>query len=122
MRVAEIFGNITSEEQKNLSQVKPSLLYEATKPSTPAELHVHEYRSCQFGTNEGRCYHVPQARQVWRERIYQPAMFSGERQKTAFPRLSQFGTDGGEDKGVTKCDTLGGTQGEQSSRVCDEDK
>ena len=38
VRVAEIFGNITSEEQKNLSQVKPSLLYEAAKPSAPAEL------------------------------------------------------------------------------------
>ncbi len=38
VRVAEIFGNLTADEQKNLSQVKPSLLYEAAKPSAPPEL------------------------------------------------------------------------------------
>lgn len=38
VRVAEIFGNISAEEQKNLSQLKPSLLYEVAKPSAPPEL------------------------------------------------------------------------------------
>lgn len=38
VRVAEIFGNLTADEQKNLSQVKPSLLYEAAKPSAPPKL------------------------------------------------------------------------------------
>ena len=38
VRVAEIFGNLTADEQKNLSQIKPSLLYEVSKPSAPPEL------------------------------------------------------------------------------------
>ena len=38
VRVAEIFGNISEEQQKNLSQLKPSLLYEAARPSAPVEL------------------------------------------------------------------------------------
>lgn len=38
VRVAEIFGNISEEQQKNLSQLKPSLLYEAARPSAPPEL------------------------------------------------------------------------------------
>ena len=38
VRIAEIFGNISEEQQKNLSQLKPSLLYEAARPSAPAEL------------------------------------------------------------------------------------
>ena len=38
VRIAEIFGNISEEQQKNLSQLKPSLLYEAARPSAPAVL------------------------------------------------------------------------------------
>ena len=38
VNIAETFGNISAEEQKNLSQLKPSLLYEAARPSAPAEL------------------------------------------------------------------------------------
>lgn len=38
VRVAEIFGNISAEEQKSLSQLKPSLLYEAARPSAPPQL------------------------------------------------------------------------------------
>ena len=38
VRVAEIFGNISEEQQANLSKLKPSLLYEAARPSAPAEL------------------------------------------------------------------------------------
>lgn len=38
VRVAEIFGNISEEQQANLSQLKPSLLYEAARPSAPEEL------------------------------------------------------------------------------------
>ena len=37
-RTAEIFGNISEEQQANLSKLKPSLLYEAARPSAPAEL------------------------------------------------------------------------------------
>ena len=39
----------------------------------------------------GRCYHVSQAR---RERIYQPARFSGEHRKEFVPCSSQFETSG----------------------------
>ena len=38
VNIAETFGNISAEEQKNLSQLKPSLLYEAARPSAPVEL------------------------------------------------------------------------------------
>ena len=38
VNIAETFGNISAEEQKNLSQLKPSLLYEAARPSAPPEL------------------------------------------------------------------------------------
>ena len=38
VNIAETFGNISAEEQKNLSQLKPSLLYEAARPSAPDEL------------------------------------------------------------------------------------
>lgn len=38
VNIAESFGNISAEEQKNLSQLKPSLLYEAARPSAPDEL------------------------------------------------------------------------------------
>lgn len=38
VRVAEIFGNISEEQQANLSKLKPSLLYEAARPSAPVEL------------------------------------------------------------------------------------
>ena len=38
VNIAETFGNISAEEQKNLSQLKPSLLYEAARPSAPSEL------------------------------------------------------------------------------------
>ncbi len=51
VRVAEIFGNITSEEQENLSQLKPSLLYEASKPSAPPEL-VEQVKSGYITTHK----------------------------------------------------------------------
>ena len=51
VRVAEIFGNITSEEQENLSQLKPSLLYEASKPSAPPEL-VEQVKSGDITTHK----------------------------------------------------------------------
>ena len=38
VNIAETFGNISAEEQKNLSQLKPSLLYESARPSAPVEL------------------------------------------------------------------------------------
>ena len=38
VNIAETFGNISAEEQKNLSQLKPSLLYEAARSSAPVEL------------------------------------------------------------------------------------
>ena len=38
VNIAETFGNISAEEQKNLGQLKPSLLYEAARPSAPPEL------------------------------------------------------------------------------------
>ena len=51
VRVAEIFGNISAEEQKNLSQLKPSLLYEAAKPSAPPEL-VEQVKSGDITTHK----------------------------------------------------------------------
>lgn len=51
VRVAEIFGNLTADEQKNLSQVKPSLLYEAAKPSAPPEL-VEQVKSGDITTHK----------------------------------------------------------------------
>ena len=38
VNIVETFNNISEEQQKNLSQLKPSLLYEAARPSAPAEL------------------------------------------------------------------------------------
>lgn len=51
VRVAEIFGNISAEEQKSLSQLKPSLLYEAARPSAPAEL-VEQVKSGDITTHK----------------------------------------------------------------------
>ncbi len=51
VRVAEIFGNLTADEQKNLSQVKPSLLYEAAKPSAPPQL-VKQVKSGDITTHK----------------------------------------------------------------------
>ncbi|MGN0666453.1 MAG: hypothetical protein ACI4KF_08000 [Huintestinicola sp.] len=51
VRVAEIFGNISAEEQKNLSQLKPSLLYEAARPSAPTEL-VEQVKSGDITTHK----------------------------------------------------------------------
>lgn len=51
VRVAEIFGNISTEEQKNLSQLKPSLLYEAARPSAPPEL-VDQVKSGDITTHK----------------------------------------------------------------------
>ena len=38
VNIVETFNNISEEQQKNLSQLKPSLLYEAARPSAPDEL------------------------------------------------------------------------------------
>ena len=38
VNVVETFNNISEEQQANLSQLKPSLLYEAARPSAPPEL------------------------------------------------------------------------------------
>ena len=38
VNIVETFNNISEEQQKNLSQLKPSLLYEAARPSAPVEL------------------------------------------------------------------------------------
>lgn len=51
VRVAEIFGNLTADEQKNLSQIKPSLLYEVSKPSAPPEL-VEQVKSGDITTHK----------------------------------------------------------------------
>ena len=51
VRVAEIFGNISAEEQKNLSQLKPSLLYEVAKPSAPPVL-VEQVKSGDITTHK----------------------------------------------------------------------
>ena len=51
VRIAEIFGNISAEEQKSLSQLKPSLLYEAARPSAPAEL-VEQVKSGNITTHK----------------------------------------------------------------------
>ena len=38
VKIVETFNNISEEQQKILSQLKPSLLYEAARPSAPVEL------------------------------------------------------------------------------------
>ena len=51
VNIAEIFGNISAEEQKNLSQLKPSLLYEVAKPSAPPML-VEQVKSGDITTHK----------------------------------------------------------------------
>ena len=51
INVVKIFDNITSEEQQTLSKLKPSLLYEVSKPSAPPEL-VEQVKSGDITTHK----------------------------------------------------------------------
>ena len=51
VRVAELFGNSTEVEQKNLEQLNAKLLYEAARPSAPPEL-VEQVKSGDITTHK----------------------------------------------------------------------
>lgn len=86
VRVAEIFGNISEEQQANLSQLKPSLLYEAARPSAPAEL-VEAVKSGDITTHKDYIALKKELEEA--NKKLEDAKFHSKQQTESFDRVSK---------------------------------